>query len=106
MADNSIVCRNKTTDDSSSEDYEEEEEEADPRSQLRLLIRENSTLSAFDKTPHRFVPEGVIENMMTEDVIRSCLEINQPSKKADEIVEFIKSRAKKTFAIAILTWSK
>lgn len=99
MADDSVACRNATTDDSSSD-----EDENDSLSQLRLLIQDNSPKSAFDKTPHRFIPAGVIEHKMTEDMIKGCFNIKQHSKKSDEIVEFIKSSAKKTFAIVV--WIK
>lgn len=99
MAQDSEVRRDDITDDSSSG-----EDDNCSQPQLRPLIQKNHLMSVFDKTPHKFVPEGFIEDVMTEDVIKRTLNIKQPSKKADEIVSFIKTRATRTFAIVV--WIK
>ncbi|KAI4663972.1 uncharacterized protein J4E79_003472 [Alternaria viburni] len=64
---------------------------------LRMLIVDNLILSGFEKTPHRFLPEGVIDDIVTEE----RLLIQVPSPDEDKLLDYIKLRAKKIFAILI-----
>jgi hypothetical protein len=91
-------------DDNSTNDLSSSEDENDSRPHLRPLIMDKSITSAFDKTPHKFVPEGIIEEITTEEMIKASLNVKGSSKEETEIIEFIKTRAKKTFAIVI--WIK
>lgn len=100
MDNDSASMKSDFTDDSSSSSSEDE---TDCQPQLRSLIRDKLLKSAFDKTPHNFVPERTIEGIITEDIIKRSLKITNPSNKENEVVEFVKTRAKKTFAIVVFS---
>lgn len=83
-------------------DESESDEETDPALQLRPLIMDKLVKSAFEKTPLRFVPEGNIQDIITEEKIKISLKIGTPCSRRDgEMIEFIKTRAKKVFAIVV-----
>ncbi|XP_014559825.1 hypothetical protein COCVIDRAFT_90891 [Bipolaris victoriae FI3] len=95
-SDTSIAIFDNESDESSSD------EETDPRPQLRPLITDRLVKSAFEKTPLRFVPEGNMQGIITEDMIKISLGIGTPaSRKEGEMIEFIKKHAKKVFAIVV-----
>jgi hypothetical protein len=81
--------------DSSPSDGEEEEPET-----LRDLLYENLVMSRFDNTPHKFVPEGVLDALITEEEIRTVLSISKPNDQ--KLVDFIRMHAKKAFATMVM----
>ncbi|EUC46749.1 hypothetical protein COCMIDRAFT_35616 [Bipolaris oryzae ATCC 44560] len=94
--DTAIVVSDNESDESSSD------EETGPRPQLRPMITDRLVKSAFEKTPLRFVPEGNVQDIITEGMIQISLGIDTPvSKREGEMIKFIKSRAKKVFAIVV-----
>jgi hypothetical protein len=68
---------------------------------LRRLILENSIKSGFERTPHKFVPEGVIDELITEERIKMILGTPISTREETELVDFIRMRAKKVFVILI-----
>lgn len=71
---------------------------------LRPLVADRLVKSAFESTPFKFMPEGVIQDLITEDIIRKTLYVTEPPSEEDnEMIHFIETRAKKTFAIVVLT---
>jgi len=64
---------------------------------LRMLIMDNLVRSGFEKTPHRFLPEGVIDEIVTEENIL----MQFPSPDDDKLLDYIQIHAKKIFAILI-----
>ena len=81
--------------DSPFSDGEEEEPES-----LRDLLYDNLVMSRFDNTPHRFVPEGILHELITEEAIRTALSIAKPNEQ--NFVDFIRTHAKKTFATMVM----
>jgi hypothetical protein len=73
-------------------------EEETPFSLLRSRLKKSQKRSTFEKTPHKFVPEGIIDKFITEKAIQELLCIQDPKS---ELVQFVKLRAKKVFAIAV-----
>ncbi|CAO2649036.1 Nn.00g099850.m01.CDS01 [Neocucurbitaria sp. VM-36] len=68
---------------------------------LRSLITKALEKSTFDKTPHKFVPEGIIDKLVTDLSVRESLRIANPTPEENELVEFIVLRAKKAFATTV-----
>jgi hypothetical protein len=77
---------------------DEEEGKGDKSHDLREFLWESSIKSSFHFTPHRFIPEGVVDRLVTKEVIRASL-FSSPGQ--EKIVEFVVTRARKAFAIAI-----
>lgn len=73
----------------------------EPEYQLREVLRQRSIRSAFDKTCHDFVPEGVIDEVITLDQVEKCLKVTYSSNEGDELVQFVMTGAKRAFAIAV-----
>jgi hypothetical protein len=86
-----------------SEDFSDSESdtEQDPIYELRETLRQRSIRSEFHKTSHDFVPEGVIDEVITFDQVESCLNIRDPSTESYELVRFVMTGAKRAFATAI-----
>jgi len=57
-------------------------------------------MSEFDKTPHGFVPQGTLDRIIMKDSILAAMEIDQPTREDDLLVDFILKRAKKVFAVS------
>ena len=74
----------------------------DPEYRLRETLKKNLVKSAFDKTNHPFVPEGVVDRLITREEVQRCLKISKTSAGTDESIEFVMTSAKKGFAIAIV----
>lgn len=64
---------------------------------LNESLRRRSQLCAFSKTPHEFVPKGVIDDLVTEKTIRKCLIVGTDHAA---LVDFIFRHAKVAFTIA------
>jgi hypothetical protein len=60
-------------------------------------LRAASILSAFEKTPYEFVPEGVVDELVTKDIVSKCL---QDQGRYSDLVDFVFSKARKAFAVA------
>ncbi|KAI4961385.1 hypothetical protein J4E86_000413 [Alternaria arbusti] len=87
--------------DTEGSDFEDDDDDTKP--DLRTLLSENFIKSAFEKTPHKFVPDGIIHELITEESISEALEIHARTRGDAELVEFIRMHAKKVFAIFIYT---
>jgi hypothetical protein len=83
-----------SSDDSSSDESGEELES------LRDVLYVNLMKSKFDKTPHKFAPEGILDKLITEEAIRDYLRIAQPREQ--ELIDFIRLCAKKAFATMVM----
>jgi hypothetical protein len=92
-----IIEDNDTSHETSDSESSDEESEA-PRS-LRNVLYESLVKSRFDKTPHMFAPEGILDKLITEEAIRGYLGIAQP--KEQTLIDFIRVRAKKAFATMV-----
>jgi hypothetical protein len=80
----------------------DDEPEIKVRETLRETFRERAIRSAFDKTPHDFVPEGVVQEVVTRDQVQQCLKISSCSTpEHDDLIRFVMAGAKKAFAVAI-----
>jgi hypothetical protein len=67
---------------------------------LRDALRDVSVRSAFDRTPHEFVPEGEVEKLIhKKSVIRGCLQ-SERGDKYTHLVDYIFGHARKAFAVA------
>lgn len=92
------------SDDSSNDSFSDSESSAssdeEGGSTLRPLITDKLLESVFVKTPHRFIPEGTIHEIVTEEIVRASLDM-EGSTKADGMVGFIMKRAKKVFSIVV-----
>ena len=56
--------------------------------------------SAFEKTPHRFLPQGALDRSISEVTIVNAMGLTQPTPVDHELVHFILTRAKRLFATA------
>ncbi|RYO26457.1 hypothetical protein AA0111_g7946 [Alternaria arborescens] len=65
---------------------------------INAELRKKSKLSAFNKTAHEFVPNGIVDELITEKAIRGCLKARKGEHIA--LVDFILTHAKTAFAIA------
>ena len=64
--------------DSTYEDSDDEERYPDTvkckfTTQLRMRLRKELIQSRFDKTAHGFIPEGVVEKLVTREEIEKCM---------------------------------
>jgi hypothetical protein len=96
--DNAIVGDNSTS-HASSDDTLSDEEDEDPES-LRDMLYADLVKSKFDKTPHKFAPEGIVDKLITEEAVRDYLRITRPEEQA--LIDFILLRAKKAFATMVM----
>jgi hypothetical protein len=67
-------------------------EEETPFSLLRSRLKKSQKRSTFEKTPHKFVPEGTTDRLIMEGAVQELLCIQNPK---DEQVQFVKMRAKR-----------
>jgi hypothetical protein len=95
-----IIEDNDTSHDLSDSSSSDEENEG-PKP-LRGLLYNSLVKSRFDKTPHMFAPEGILEELITEETIRSYLCIAEP--KEQELIDFVRFRARKVFATMVYVW--
>ncbi|CAN9349867.1 unnamed protein product [Alternaria alternata] len=84
-----------------AEDTDSDGEEEVTQPQLRTLLSDKLIKSAFDKTPHKFIPEGIVHELITEERIKVALGIQVPSLEETKVVDFVRMRAKKIFAILV-----
>lgn len=84
--------------ESDSSDSSDEESEL----QLRDILMKHSLESAFEKTRHEFVPEGVIETFITYEEIKSWLGIGSSALQDEDLMRFIFEDAKRMFAITVV----
>ena len=88
-----------------SESYSESSEgDETPEQSFRRSLSNAKKMSAFEKTHSYFFPEGVLSGLITVKTIRDVLNIANPTPAEDELIDFIKMRAQKAFAIAL--WAK
>ncbi|KAF3051863.1 hypothetical protein E8E11_010396 [Didymella keratinophila] len=78
----------------------EEEEES-----LADRLTNKSVQSQFDKTPHRFVPERFVKNLITaksvhEVLYGSCKELDEED---ESLIQYVLGHARRLFAIVVLT---
>lgn len=64
---------------------------------LQKALQTRLIKSDFDRTPHSFIPEGVVEELITWRIIAQCL---GATKEDEELVNYTFNSAKKAFAIA------
>lgn len=59
--------------------------------------------SVFDRTPHKFIPNGIVEELVTEKAIRKSLYPRHanPNDEAKALIRFIYQRARRAFAVAV-----
>lgn len=65
------------------------------------VLTGNTIKSAFEKTPHEFIPHGTIDREVTRASILEAMDVDEPSKEDEMLVTFILESAKKVFAIAV-----
>lgn len=87
--------------DHTADDSDYDSSDGDLESLRRTLIGMLER-SAFDKTPHDFLPEGTLDQCITEEVIKHELSLSGLTVQDKELVEFIFRRARKVFAIIVL----
>lgn len=91
---------------SSSSEYEDEETPTslDARKssgELRRKLLEGLQWSEFEKTNSKFLPAGIVEQLVDETAIKTSLRIQDPSPEQAELISFIIQQAKTTFAIVV-----
>jgi hypothetical protein len=77
------------------------EDESEEEITLLDILQKQLVLSKFDKTPHRFIPEGVLARILTEECILDSMSIRTPNIEDKSIVDFISKKARKLFGISI-----
>ncbi|KAI4650401.1 hypothetical protein J4E93_002757 [Alternaria ventricosa] len=68
---------------------------------LRTKLYNARRPSAFEKTYGDFIPEGVLGELLTEEMIKHVLNIKKPTPEDDALVQFIRTQAQKSFAILV-----
>jgi len=79
----------------------ETEDEMNVQNYLKELLSERLTKSGFEKTPLKFMPDGVVDELITEEEIRGVLDTRLPSPDEAELVEYVQTRAKTILAILV-----
>ncbi|KAF1924144.1 uncharacterized protein M421DRAFT_8979 [Didymella exigua CBS 183.55] len=64
---------------------------------LKQTLQSRLIKSEFDKTPHSFIPEGIVEELITRKSIAQCL---RASREQLELIDYTFAFARKAFAIA------
>jgi hypothetical protein len=77
----------------------ESDADQDPVYELRETLKKHSIENEFHRTSHEFVPEGVIDEVITLEKVKLCLDIKDSS---NELVQFVMAGAKRAFATAVL----
>ncbi|OBT63537.1 hypothetical protein VE03_07019 [Pseudogymnoascus sp. 23342-1-I1] len=67
--------------------------------QLSDTLKRSLVESEFDKTCHEFVPNGVLNRVITPRSILTAMKITQPTGEDNELISFILTKATKLFAI-------
>lgn len=73
----------------------------DERSSLRTGLDNGWCKSMFATPPHKFIPEGLVERLVDLEAVKRTLNIDQPSSKEQLLIDFILSRARRAFAVAV-----
>ena len=68
---------------------------------LRTQLKNGSCMSTFATTPHKFIPEGLLDRLVNLEAVKHTLDIVQPSSKEQLLIDFILSRARRAFAVAV-----
>lgn len=80
-------------------DSSSSEEEAET---LTTILRRKLVRSKFDRTPHDFIPAGIVDCLVTETAVRFELRFGEPGiENNDDLVDFILKRARKAFATMV-----
>lgn len=70
-----------------------------PLSDILLLSWKKS---AFDKTPLKFVPRGILNKLITKENVYKAMGVDKPYHDDQVLVEFIITEARCLFAIAVI----
>ena len=68
---------------------------------LRTQLNNGSCKSMFATHPQKFVPEGLVDTLVDLKVVKCALNIGRPSSKEQLLINFILSRARRAFAVAV-----
>lgn len=66
---------------------------------LLRSLRKASINSGFEKTPHEFVPEGVLDTLINKKAVKACLLAN--GNEHADVVDFVMRKGRKAFAITV-----
>jgi hypothetical protein len=98
---NSLSDEDTTYEDSDDEEKYPDTVKCKFATQLRKRLRKELIRSQFDKTAHDFVPEGVVDKLVTREEIEKCM---KATPTHTTLVGYTFQHAKKAFAIS--TWAK
>lgn len=87
------LLRSKMESDNSASDSNEDD-------QLSSAFIDRTVRSSFEKTPHDFVPRGALDEIITIKSIHNAMNIKTPTEEDHQLVDFILTKAKATFATA------
>lgn len=91
----STSAEDSVLDDSSSDESSEDEDYLSEKLFNRL------SQSDFEKDTRPFMPEGVLNEVITRKSILNAMDIEHPNPEDEELVTFILQKAKKVFATLI-----
>jgi hypothetical protein len=68
---------------------------------LRGQISAKLRMSMFDKSHPKFLPAGILDHTITDETIKTSLGIACPTQEENELISYIRTRAKIVFATAV-----
>jgi hypothetical protein len=104
MANSSSPISSSSSSSSAENLSSDEEQYADTKrssSRLRTALKRHMVKSAFDRTPHKFIPKGTIEELVTEKAIRRSLRIHHANLEDKALVDFVYQHARRAFAVTV-----
>ena len=76
---------------------------SDEDADLADILMSSSVSSRFEKTPHRFIPEGKFDKIVTREAVRDAL--YSKTEVVDAVlIDYIVEDARKLFAVTVLTY--
>jgi hypothetical protein len=87
-----------------SNEYSDSESEDDDEWDIRAKLNTGSCSSMFATPPYKFIPEGLVDELVSPEVVRRAFKIGEPSDKEQLLIDFVLERARRVFAVAV--WAK
>lgn len=97
-----MSCSTSSSDaESLSSDEEQYPDTKRSSAKLRTTLKAHMVKSAFDRTPHKFMPNGIAEQLVTERAIRRSLCIHHANSEDKALVDFVYQHARRAFAVTV-----
>jgi hypothetical protein len=69
---------------------------------LKTYLNKKMASGVFNNVQRKFVPEGVVQEVLQRQVVKKALGVEDPTAEHIELIDYIMDGAQKTFAVAVM----